>query len=169
MSSVILVGYMGCGKSTVGKRLSFRLKKAFLDTDKQIELKQKCTINEIFDKQGEQYFRNLETEYLKSLLQEKSEYIIAVGGGLPLREENRELLKQLGTVIYLKAEPETIYQRLKNDTTRPLLRSDNPREKIQNMIETRHPVYMSCADEIIEVDGKKYSQILREIQGRGIK
>lgn len=169
MSNVILVGYMGCGKSTVGRRLSYRLRKPFLDTDKQIELKQKCTISEIFKSRGEEAFREMETEYLRGLLKETCEYVIAVGGGLVLREVNRELLKKLGTVVYLRAKPETIYERLKNDTTRPLLQCENPKEKIEQMIETRHPVYMSCADEIIDVDDKDFAEILNEIKERKIK
>lgn len=163
MSNVILVGYMGCGKSTVGRRLSYKLRKPFLDTDKQIELKQKCTISEIFASRGEEVFREMETEYLRELLKDNCEYVIAVGGGLVLREVNRELLKELGTVIYLRAKPETIYERLKNDTTRPLLQCENPKERIEQMIETRHPVYMSCADKVIDVDDKEFAEILKEI------
>lgn len=169
MSNVILVGYMGSGKSTVGRRLSYRLKKAFLDTDKQIELKEKCTISEIFAKYGEEKFRELETQYLQELLKEKNEYVIATGGGLPMRKENRELLKKLGRVIYLKAEPETVYNRVKNDTTRPLLQTDDPKGRIEEMLRIRHPLYMECADEVIRVDDRQFSEILREIGERGVK
>lgn len=164
MANVILIGYMGCGKTTIGRKLSYRLRKPFLDTDKQIEAKQKCTITEIFEKQGEAAFRDMETAYLKDLLDENCEYVIAVGGGLPLREENRQLMKQLGTCFYLKASPDTIYDRLKNDTTRPLLQCENPKEKIQQMIINRAPVYESCADIILEVDDKKIEEILVDIK-----
>lgn len=160
---VILIGYMGCGKTTVGRKLSYRLRKPFLDTDKQIEVRQKCTVSEIFELQGEAAFRDMETAYLESLLQEKGEYVIAVGGGLPLRKENRELLRKLGTCFYLKASPDTIYDRLKHDTTRPLLQCENPRLKIEQMIKTREPVYEECADVILEVDGKGIDEILTEI------
>ena len=164
MANVILIGYMGCGKTTIGRKLSYRLRKPFLDTDKQIELKQKCTITEIFENQGEAAFRDMETAYLKSLLNESSEYVIAVGGGLPIREENRKLLKELGTCFYLKASADTIYERLKNDTTRPLLQCKNPREKIQQMIESRKVAYETCADVIMEVDKKSIEEILIDIK-----
>ncbi|MBR1692438.1 MAG: shikimate kinase [Lachnospiraceae bacterium] len=164
MKSVILIGYMGCGKSTVGRKLSYRLRKPFLDTDKQIEMKQKCTISEIFEKHGEKTFRDMETEYLRELLREKTDYVIAVGGGLPLREENRRLLRRLGSCIYLKAEPDTIYERVKSDTTRPLLRGEDPFERICKMLAQRNPVYESCADEILTVDEKSIEEILDEIE-----
>lgn len=164
MANVILIGYMGCGKTTIGRKLSYRFRKPFLDTDKQIELKQKCTISEIFEKQGEQAFRDLETNYLKGLLKEKCEYIISVGGGLPLREENQKLLHKLGVCVYLEASADTIYDRVKNDTTRPLLQCDDPKKKIETMLEIRQPVYKSCADLVINVDGKRIEEIVVEVK-----
>ena len=164
MANVILIGYMGCGKTTIGRKLSYRFRKPFLDTDKQIELKQKCTISEIFEKQGEQAFRDLETIYIKALLQEKCEYIISVGGGLPLREENQELLRKLGICVYLEASSDTIYERVKTDTSRPLLQCDNPKKKIEEMLEIRTPIYKSCADLIINVDGKRIEEIVVEVK-----
>ena len=164
MANVILIGYMGCGKTTIGRKLSYRFRKPFLDTDKQIELKQKCTISEIFEKQGEQAFRDLETNYLKGLLKEKCEYIISVGGGLPLREENQKLLHKLGVCVYLEASADTIYDRVKNDTTRPLLQCDDPKKKIETMLEIREPVYKSCADLVINVDGKRIEEIVVEVK-----
>ena len=163
MNNVILIGYMGCGKSTVGVRLSYRMQQPFLDTDKMIELKSGRTIAEIFDTEGEEYFRGLETECVRGLLSEMTHYVIATGGGLPMREENRKLLKKLGKVVYLRIRPETVYERLKNDTTRPLLRGEDPMGKITAMIGKRGPKYEECADVIIDVDGKSFEQILQEI------
>lgn len=162
-NNIILIGYMGCGKTTLGKKISYRERVALLDTDKRIEQKQKKTINEIFDEDGESAFRQMETECLKEFLEYSDRYIISVGGGLPMKEENRVLMKQLGTVIYLKAEPDTIYNRLKNDTTRPLLRGDNPKEKIKSMIEMRNPYYEAAADYIVCVDDKGFDTIIKEI------
>ncbi len=162
-NNIILIGYMGCGKTTLGKKLSYRERIALLDTDKRIEQKQKKTINEIFDEEGEPAFRQMETECLKEFLDYSDRYVISVGGGLPMKEENRTLMKQLGTVIYLKAEPDTIYERLKNDTTRPLLRGDNPQEKIRTMIEMRNPYYEEAADAIVSVDCKSFEDIIQEI------
>lgn len=163
MGNVILIGYMGCGKSSVGVKLSYRLKQPFLDTDKMIENRAGKMISEIFDEEGEAYFRNLETETITELLNQKHWYIISTGGGLPMRSENREVLKKLGKVIYLRTKPETIYNRLKGDTTRPLLRGDDPLGKITEMISQRGPVYEEAADEIIDVDKLSFEQILSKI------
>lgn len=162
-NNIILIGYMGCGKTTLGKKISYRERIALLDTDKRIEQKQKKTINEIFDEDGEGAFRQMETDCLKEILAYSDRYVISVGGGLPMKEENRALMKQLGTVVYLKATPDTIYSRLKNDMTRPLLRGDNPQEKIKSMIEMRNPYYEEAADYIIHVDDKGFDTIIQEI------
>jgi len=164
MSNVILIGYMGCGKSTVGVKLSYRLQQPFLDTDKIIEKKQERTISDIFATEGERYFRQLETACVKELLNDRTSYVIATGGGLPVQKENQPLLKKLGKVIYLRAVPETIYDRIKDDTRRPLLQGENPMEKIRTMIKARGPEYEACADVIIDVDGKTFAQILTEIE-----
>lgn len=164
MSNVILIGYMGCGKSTVGKRLSYRLKMPYVDTDKLIENKEGMTISDIFAGKGEAAFRDMETECIKSIFEYKQDYVIAVGGGLPMREENRVLLKKLGTVVYLRAKADTIYERLKDDTTRPLLQGEDPQEKICAMIGQRGPVYEAAADCIIDVDDKDFDEIQNEIE-----
>lgn len=164
MSSIILIGYMGCGKSTIGKRLSTKMNKPFIDTDQYIEEKQNCPISEIFNKHGEQFFRELETQCLKELIEKKCGYIVAVGGGLPMKEENRVLLKQLGTVIYLAASPQTIYKRVQNDTKRPLLQVKNPKERIMQMLNVRVPIYEESADILISVNNKKIRRIIREIE-----
>lgn len=164
MSNVILTGYMGCGKSTIGKKLSYVLKQPYVDTDKLIETKEKRTISSIFATDGEAAFRDMETECIKELFQNKLDYVIAVGGGLPMRECNRELLAKLGKVVYLRAKPETIYERLKGDTTRPLLQGDNPKQKIIDMIAMRGPFYEEGAQIIVDVDGKSFEQILSEIK-----
>ena len=99
-NNLILIGYMGCGKSSVGHQLSDFFSAPFLDTDQLIEKKEGCSIKEIFSRQGEEAFREMETECLKELLNQRIQgTIISVGGGLPLREENRKLLNRLGQVI----------------------------------------------------------------------
>ena len=98
MSNVILIGYMGSGKSTVGRRLSYRLRMTYVDTDNLIETKEKMTISDIFAAQGEEAFRQMETDCIKSIFDYKQDYVIAVGGGLPMREENREIMKNLTVV-----------------------------------------------------------------------
>lgn len=163
MRHVILIGFMGCGKSTVGIRLSYRLRRVVEDTDKRIEREQKKTVSEIFAENGEAYFRDLETDLLSRMGDEKGFKIISTGGGLPIREENRALLHGLGRVIYLRAKPETIYNRLKHDTTRPLLQGDDPLAKIQSLMGQRSSLYENAADVIVDVDDKSIDQILEEI------
>lgn len=164
MGNVILIGYMGCGKSTIGVKLSYRLQQPFLDTDKMIEAKEERSIAQIFDTDGEERFRQMETECIRGLLEEKKWYVIATGGGLPVMKRNRAILKQLGKVIYLRVRPETVYERLKNDKSRPLLRGENPMKKITEMIQMRAPAYEAAADAVIDVDGKSFEEILSEIE-----
>lgn len=162
-NNYILIGYMGCGKSTIGKEMSEILNMKFIDTDAWIEERQGITISEIFATKGEIFFRDLETTTLQELLEEKETMVISVGGGLPLREENRKLLQQLGRIIYLKAEPETIYNRVKGDTTRPLLQTGNPMERIREMLGQREEKYRVVADKIVIVDKKDISEIVYEV------
>lgn len=164
MGNVILIGFMGCGKSTVGLKLSYRLRKAVIDTDKEIEKEEKRSISDIFAADGEAYFRDRETACLRRLIETSGNQIISVGGGLPMREVNRELMHQLGQVIYLRAKPETIYERLKNDTTRPLLQGDNPQDKIRTLMAQREQNYQKTADLVVDVDDKDFEQIISEIE-----
>lgn len=163
MENVILIGFMGCGKTTVGLKLSYRLRRTVIDTDKEIEREEKRTISDIFATDGEPCFRDMETACLKRLLESTGGRIISVGGGLPMREENRKLLHELGQVFYLRAKGETIYERLKGDTTRPLLQGDDPLTKIRTLLSERDPYYRAAADVVITVDGKSFDQILDEI------
>ena len=106
--NIVLIGFMGSGKTSIGIRLSYRMRRAVEDTDKLIERRMGKKISEIFETEGEDYFRDLETKTLKDLIDRLQYHIIAVGGGTPVREENRKLLRELGTVFYLKASPESI-------------------------------------------------------------
>ena len=171
-NNIILIGFMGCGKSTIGKEIAKDCNMFFLDTDAWIEEKEQMTISEMFATKGETYFRELETKCLEVLIEESandsqgdtSGKVISVGGGLPVKEVNRQLLKQLGTVICLKATEETIYNRLKTDTTRPLLQGDNPKQKIKNLMESREDFYSQASDFIVEVDHKGIQKIVEEIK-----
>ena len=162
---------MGCGKSTIGKRIAKDCGMNFIDTDAWIEANEKVTISEIFATKGESYFRDLETKCVKCLLEEcnadncetAERMVISVGGGLPMREENRTLLKQLGKVVYLKATEDTIYNRLKDDTTRPLLQGENPQKKIRDLMELREEKYCQASDMVVVVDNKTVREIVEEI------
>ena len=165
MKNIILIGFMACGKSSVGKRLSQALNMEFLDTDELIENKAGTTISDIFATQGEAAFRVMETECLKELLERNGEtFVLSVGGGLPIREENRRLLKQIGTVVYLKVSPDTVFIRVRNDKTRPLLQTPNPRGRIMDLMSARKQFYEDAADIIIEADNKSFEAIMEEIK-----
>jgi 3-dehydroquinate dehydratase-2 len=161
--NIILIGFMGSGKTTLGLRLSYRLKMPVEDTDKLIEQKEGKTISDIFSENGEKYFRDRETELLQEISTRNYTRIISVGGGTPVRKENRSLLKQCGTVVYFRIKPETVYERLKNDTTRPLLACDDPLSKISELMESRAGAYEESADIIIDVDNLSNDEILRKI------
>lgn len=168
MKNYILVGYMGCGKTTVGKNLARINKMSFLDTDEMIEQQQGRKIGDIFAVDGENAFREMETEMLREMVEQKMEgCVISTGGGMPIREENRELLKKLGMVFYLRAKPETVYERVKGDTKRPLLQCEDPLNRIRAMQEQREPAYREAAHCVIEVDGYKQSQIAEQIKIKG--
>lgn len=162
--NVVLIGFMGSGKTTVGLKLSYGLRRAIEDTDKLIEKKEGRTIKEIFADDGEEYFRSCETELLKQLCETEKNKIISVGGGTPIRPENRELLKKLGIVVYLRNKPETAYRRLRYDTSRPLLACANPLERIHGMLAERGPVYEECADLIIDTDTMNIEEIATVIK-----
>lgn len=164
--NLVLIGFMGSGKTSVGLKLSYKLKMPVEDTDKLIERREGKSIRQIFEEEGEEVFRKKETELLGELADRQGRVIYSVGGGTPVREENRKLLRQLGTVVYLQISPETVYERLKGDTTRPLLQCENPLEKIGELIESRKEAYESCADIIIAVDLLDMEEILEQICGK---
>ncbi len=165
--NIILIGYMGCGKTTVGKSLAKLESAIFLDTDERIEEKQGRSISEIFASDSEKAFRDMETAYLKDLIRLRREgMIVSTGGGMPVRMENRELLRELGFVVYLKAEPETVYERVKDDIKRPLLQCEDPLAKIRDMMGQRREAYESTAHYILQVDQYKQQELAEMIQKR---
>lgn len=161
--SVVLIGFMGSGKSTLGIRLSYRLQYALEDTDKLIECRVGRTISEIFDQEGEEAFRRMETEQLRKLVENKGQRVYSVGGGTPVREVNRPLLKQLGFVVYLRISPEAVYERLKGDTTRPLLQGEDPLGRIRSLMAEREAAYTEVADVIVDVDDLTADQVVEQI------
>ena len=146
MKHIFLIGFMGCGKSSIGKKLSFQLKKPFTDLDSMVEVKEKRTINQIFEEDGEQSFRDMETSVLISMFDTKLSYVIATGGGLVMREKNRRIMKKQGIIIYLKASADTLYERLEGDEKRPLLQTEDPKAKIEQLLNERGPIYEKIAD-----------------------
>ena len=163
-NNVILIGYMGSGKSTVGKKAAKALEYTFLDTDALIEQEEGMAISKLFEEKGEPYFREKETETIRRLIAEPKGNIIATGGGLPMKEGNGELLRELGTVIYLKAETDTLLQRLAGDITRPLLQQGDLREKIETMLAIRGPVYERTAHVVLQTDTMSFYEIICQIE-----
>lgn len=164
MENIILIGYMGSGKTTVGKCVAKLKDYTFVDTDEMIVEQQQRSINEIFATDGELAFRDMETALLRQLIDEKREHlVISTGGGMPLRAENRQLLSELGRVVYLKAGPVTIYNRIKGDTTRPLLQCENPMKRIEEMIAAREPLYETGSLFTVAVDELLWSEVAAQI------
>lgn len=151
---------MGTGKSTIGRQLSKALGYPLIDTDARIVAQQKRSIADIFEKEGEGCFRDLETETLRSLREDRChKRIIATGGGVVLREENRQLLRDLGFVVWLVAKPETILERTSRNKERPLLQTKDPAETIRLMLEERDASYRESAHLILETTNLDFSEI----------
>ncbi|MBE5832655.1 MAG: shikimate dehydrogenase [Butyrivibrio sp.] len=163
-SNIILEGFMGSGKTTVSEILSDKLDLELLDTDQAIEEAEGRSINDIFSADGEAAFRSMETDLVNMVVSEHlNQMVVSLGGGLPLREENRQLLKKAGKIVYLRTRPETVYERLKGDDTRPLLKTEDPQKRIRELLEERSEKYETLADIIIDTDGKDASDIANEI------
>ena len=160
--NAILLGFMGSGKSTVGKLLAKKLGFGFVDIDKVVEKKYGMTVEEIFREKGEEFFRDEETKVVKEL-QGKRARVIATGGGIVEREENVELLRKIGVVIYLCASVDEIYKRTHNSATRPLLNVKNRREVIEELLSERDEKYKKYSDIIIYTEDKTVLQITEEI------
>jgi len=166
--NILLAGFMGSGKSTVGRALAGLRGMDFLDTDTGIVEEQGRSIRDIFEEKGEEGFRDIETAYMERLSKTAVNTVIATGGGMVLRRENRELMKNTGRVVLLTASEETTFQRVKEDNERPLLdsRGENElRTRISRMLTARSAAYLAAADKVVETDGKTVDEILEEIQG----
>ena len=165
--NIILEGFMGSGKTTVSEILSRELDLDILDTDQAIEETEGRSISCIFDEDGEESFRDMETELLRTIVSDHwRDMVISLGGGLPVREENRRLLENAGKVVYLKASPETVYDRVKDDTSRPLLQTSDPLSRIKELQAARSDIYEQAADIIIDTDGKEPCAVAHEIMDK---
>ena len=157
--NIYLIGMMGSGKSTVGKTLSEKMHKPFVDLDSEIEKAAGKSISEIFDIDGEEQFRKMETKQLKQY----SESIVACGGGIVLKDENREFINENGIAILLLATMGELTQRLSNSGNRPLLADDNTEEALTKLWMERQIDYLETANFTIETDGKNPKELTEEI------
>ena len=160
--NIILTGFMGVGKTSVGTRLAKDLGYVFVDTDELIEADQKTTITEIFSNFGETYFRDVETRIITRLLENEGQ-VISTGGGAVIRDENRKAFRENGVVICLTAHPESIYARIRHETHRPLLQVPDPLAKIRELLAARDPFYRQ-ADFVIDTSERSVDDVIAEIK-----
>lgn len=157
--NIFLVGPMGVGKSTIGKKLAKKLGKKFIDSDKEIEKKTGAAIHLIFDVEGEQGFREREYKLIEEVTHE-SNIVLATGGGAVLAESNRVILKERGIVIYLAGSPELLMKRTAHDHNRPLLENRDRLGTIKSLLNERQSLYTSVADLTLTIDKLSVKQIL---------
>ena len=162
MKNIFLIGFMGCGKSTIARMLSEKLGVAQVEMDELIVQEQGMPITGIFEKYGEAHFRDIETDLVRRL-QARDGVVVSCGGGAVLREENRRLMKESGVIIWLTAKPETILERVKGNTDRPILNGNMNVEYIAELMEKRRPKYEAAADIVISTDMKNAREICEEI------
>ncbi len=163
MKTIVLTGMMGSGKTTIGKLLSNKLNLEFFDIDTLIEEQEGIKISEIFSKHGEKHFRTIEKEIIKKIFSPTNS-VISLGGGAFENTETRDFLLKNSNVIYLKTSPEQIFDRIKNNKSRPLLCDNMNIETINNIINQRKHNY-ETASYIINTDNKKTNEIIEEITG----
>lgn len=161
--NIFFVGLMGAGKTTVGKLLAKRLGKTFYDSDHEIESRTGVNIPVIFELEGEVGFRKRETTAIEELTA-MHDIVLATGGGAVLSKQNRESLSQHGTVIYLRATVNELWHRTKNDKNRPLLQTDDPRAKLENLYTERDPLYREIADIIIDTGDQSVGSIVQHLE-----
>lgn len=161
-SNIILIGFMGCGKSSIGKRLASRLGNTFLDSDELIVASAGRPISEIFAHEGEDGFRSRETEELRKLLG-TSQVVLATGGGAVLRPENRDFLKRIGKIVWLHSDPEILFERATRSRKRPLLEVENPRTTFNALLEARLPIYAEACDLQVDATGLSHDQTVELI------
>ena len=160
--NIFLIGFMGAGKTTVGRALAKNLGRDFVDLDEYLEKKLGITVPRIFSRYGECFFRDTESEALLSV-SKKNRQVIATGGGVVLRDENWELMKKRGITVYLKTSPEILWNRIKDNTSRPLLQVENPYKKLLELLSKRNALYEK-ADFTVDTVNVSPQNIVEEIE-----
>ena len=163
--NIFLIGFMGAGKSTVARVLSDRLNMSLVEMDSRIVKEQGMSINEIFEKFGENHFRDIESKLVMDIKNEGNK-VVSCGGGVVVREENVACMKENGTIVFLSATPETIYNRVKDSKERPILNGNMNIEYISGLMEKRRTLYEGAADIKIDTDKKTVAQICEEIESQ---
>lgn len=161
MKNIVLTGFMGTGKTSIATELSSMIGLQIVDMDTEIEKEQGITINEIFSQFGEPRFRDIETEMAQKVGRMNGK-IISTGGGVVLRRENIDLLRENGFIVCLTASPQTVLKRTSSSDERPLLKVEDPLKKIQELLDHRMPFYKN-ADVMIDTENKTPRQVAEEI------
>ncbi len=156
-AAIVLIGFMGSGKSSVGRHLAERMKVPRYDTDEMISARFGLKISEIFARFGEPDFRAAETESLGQIPQGAA--IVVTGGGVVLRLENVAILRRLGTIVTLAADEDTLFERVSRRATRPLLQTENPRATLSEMLRAREPLYREAADLVVDTSGLRHEEV----------
>ena len=160
--NIFLIGLMGAGKTTIGRQIAKELSLEFFDSDHEIEKRTGVTITHIFDIEGESGFRKRETNMLAELTENKG-IVLATGGGAILEPENRQFLMSRGTTIYLYANIQTLLERTSKDRNRPLLQTENPQATLEELLNTRDPLYRETADFVIDTGKDSVRLAIKEI------
>ena len=163
--SIFLIGFMGAGKSTIARALQRELGFPLIEMDERIVKEQGMSINDIFAQYGEDHFRDIESQLIVDIGKEEPS-IVSCGGGVVVRPQNTQNMQEIGRIVFLKATPETIYERVKNSTDRPILNGHMNVEYIAELMEKRRALYEAAADITIQTDGKTREQICEEIIGK---
>lgn len=159
---MVLVGLPGCGKSTVGRELARRLGLAFYDSDRLIEQRAGCSISDLFARDGEEAFRDVEESVLQQLLETQSG-VLATGGGAVLRPANRQRLREFGPVVYLRSSPEELFRRLRHDAQRPLLQVEDKLTRLRELFAQRDPLYCQTAHLVIDMGNPSVPRLVKTV------
>lgn len=159
---IILVGMMGAGKTTVGKRLAARIGYAFVDCDHELEARCGAPVSTIFELEGEEGFRRRESDMLSELCL-RPDTVISTGGGGVVRAENRAVMQERGTVVYLRAQINDLWIRTRRDKRRPLLQSADPRQRLSDLLDARKPLYEAVAMATIDTGRQPPESVVRQI------
>jgi shikimate kinase len=161
-SNIFLVGMMGAGKTTVGRALALRMKRPFVDTDRVLVERTGVPVATVFEIEGEDGFRKRESAVLREVCEEQGQ-VVATGGGIVLAEENRRAMRESGTVVYLRARLESLWERTRQDASRPLLATPDPRGRLAELLRQREPLYRDAAHVVVESGSQSASTLVNRV------
>lgn len=164
MNHIVIIGFMGSGKTRVGKRLANDLNMPFVDVDKAIVKKMGMSIKEIYQRFGEPFYRALETVIIKGLIEDKERKIVSLSAGLPMQEQNQKFLKELGTIVYIKGSYQILKKRLESSSSDPSIEGDDRDEKMKKLLKQRAPVYEKFADIEVVTGVQPFEGLIKEIE-----